>query len=455
MTRNQRILKIAFVALIALAVVWRLYVAIRYQSRAWIDEMWVVLCPAYKLLTGAGEVKGDWAYDIRSYLPPSLVFLYLKALDLIGVRDGRVALAAVRVAITLVTAGSFLIFIRHLAHANKLKWAPVLPALALFFVPEFVHYGATADLSVLGLPILLLGLTAGHTWLGFVLLCLSALIRFQYGVFPALLLVWFLARREHRLALRLAAVGALALVFEVAFNSYMYGRAVFPLLSYLRANTVGGMASSFGEAPFYLAFEILWRFMTEPVFALVVFMCVFSVKRLPFLTISSLVFFLLHMFVGHKEYRFFYGPAVLLTAVSAASFQKWVELNPARVRFAVLWIVAFAAFAGWRAEKKVRWADYEIPSRLETLAGAQSDIRGLISFGWSGVYAGCNYTLYRPLPSIHVSGPGELPAYKLKAHDFNYVVAPESQPPCAERVEARGGAGLYRCSEQEILRLIQ
>ena len=452
---KTRLLKIFFSAVVALAVAWRLYVAVRYQSRAWIDEMWVVLCPAYKLLTGVGEVKGDWGYEIRSYLPPSLVFIYLKALELIGVRDGRVALAAVRVAITLTTAFSFLVFIRHLATRLKLKWLPVLPALALFAVPEFVHYGSTADLSVLGLPVLLLGLALGETWLGFSFLCLSALIRFQYGVFPAFLLISFLMRREYRLAARLSALGAFAIVFEVAFNSAMYGHAVFPLLNYLRLNTVGGMAASFGEAPFYLAFEILWRFMTEPVFVLAVLMIPFSVRRLPFLTVASLAFFLMHMFVGHKEYRFFYGPAVLLAAIAAACFQKWVETNPARLRFAALWILFFVSFAAWRTEKKVRWADYEIPSKLETLAGAQPDARGLISFGWSGVYAGCNYTFYRPLPSINVSSPGELPAYKLNAHDFNYVVAPESQPPCAERVHAQGGAGLYRCSEEEVLRLLK
>ena len=74
-----------FFTIIAIGTLFRIFTAITFQSCAWIDEMWVVLSPAYKLAFGAGELKGDWVNGIRSWLPPSLLAVQLRFLDLLGV----------------------------------------------------------------------------------------------------------------------------------------------------------------------------------------------------------------------------------------------------------------------------------------------------------------------------------------------------------------------------------
>lgn len=469
----SKAISLIFWLLLFLGIGFRVYAALKFQTRAWIDEIWVVLNPGYKLFSGMRAAIDDPLRNevgIRSWIPPFLLCGYLKILSALNIRSGAIVLPAVRSAMAMLSAAGILSFCALLRRKLQLKFLPALPLLVLLFTPELVHYGAVADLAVIGTPFLLLGLTLIFwaeervepsllTWIGAMCLTFSALIRFQFGVFPVLVLGWLFYERRKSRALLLAVTGVAMLALDFMLHTLIYGYPILPLLNYFKANAMG-LAASYGVTPFYFGFELLWRFMTEPVFLLTCLSAPLAFKRLRFLAVASAIFFSIHCFIGHKEYRFFYPSAVLFAGISSAVFQKWLEDRQAqspRRAFGLLacFLVAFLSVSIWRAEKKVGWHDFEYPGRLETLAGTQPDIRGLIVYGWSGIYHGGNYTFHQPLPYIFAQSRQELIQKKLSAEDYNFVIAREGErSPCSQLILSEGGASLYRCNVDEIQRLL-
>lgn len=462
-----------WITAIAIAVGLALHVgvAFRFQTRAWIDEIWVVCDPAFRLWSRplvwpVGQVSWNLVESgMRSWIAPSFLFLLLKMISFLGITRGSYVLAVVRIVIALVTFAAKVVFAFKLKSELNLKSPPLLALLVLIFTPEFIHYSGTADLSVLGLPVLLLGLSlipwretrqngqffddqpTPPAQVGGFLLCLASLIRFQYGVFPAVWLAWLAYRKKWRYARELVATGIGVLCATIAFDSLATGQPTFALFSYFYKNTAGGMAAGYGVTPFYYGFELLWRFITEPTFLAFIVTATIAARRIPFLFFSTLIFFAIHCFVGHKEYRFFYGVGILLAAQAGACLQLCLQ------EYSGVFLVFFAAGALWRAEKKVSWAEFEIPSRLETLAGEQPDIKGLIVSGWNGVHTGGLYTFHKDLPYVFSPNRARIKelAYGTSPRKFNYVIVRTDEPaPCKESVVRLDEAALFRCTETEI-----
>ncbi len=456
----------AFWLISSLGILIRCVVAIAFPTRAWIDEIWVVLDPAFRLLTGVGPVERDWAWQVRDHIPPTLLFLYFNFLQLLGISDGLFIQASVRFFISLATGISILFFLLMLARIFKLKNLPWISALVCFFIPDFVHYAATADLSVLGIPPLLVGLTllfwsaeelvpTFKTRLGSVLIVFASLIRFQFGIFPAVLFFGFLATKKFKISLELAAIGVGFILLDIVFNSLMYGNFVFPMINYFLVNTTGGVASRYGVTPFYFAFELLWKFMTEPVFMLSLLFAWFSYKKTPALTISIFLFFLLHALVAHKEYRFFYGAALTMAALGSISFESFLEQGNKKW-FTSTFLVLFLLVGSFRAVKKTDFKAYMIPAKLEALAGRDPSLKGIITFGWGGIYQGCNYTVFKPIPCIFVEQKAHLKSKNIDVEKFSHLVTGSEEPaPCANKLASEYGGTLYQCTKEELAKLLE
>ncbi|MEW6056060.1 MAG: hypothetical protein AB1540_05545 [Bdellovibrionota bacterium] len=451
--------------------------AINFQSRAWIDEIWVVLNPAYQLLTGVGHLSPhDWVVNQqRSWIPPYALFVYLKILGFLGIKNGVDVLAMVRLAITLASAAGFFAFTCLLARRFSLKYPPLAVVVALFFSPQFVHYSTLADLSVLAMPFVLVGLTlifweaqkpkaSPRVVLGCFLLAVGGGgIRFQFGLISLAVWIYLLAIRQFKVAAWLVAAGLAVLVIDFGFSSYIYGEPVLPIYRYAYADLFKGAGNDAGVRPFYYAFEILWRFMMEPAFLIAFLFLPSALMRVPALAIPSFVLALVFTVIGHKEFRYFYGPAVLLSGVGAAAFQKWFEERVKRQAAracVVLVLLSFVFVASWRGVKKVRWGDYEIPSKLETFAGTQRDAKGLLVFGWAGIYTGGHYTFHRSLPYKFIENEGQvrqlLKDGGLSSADFNYLIVPDTHGQvCLDEVKREGGGVLFRCTEVELMHFLE
>lgn len=467
---SKKLAKYLAIGLIVAGVAWRLSIAWRFQSRAWIDEVWVLLNPAYYLLTGVGYLNPqDWGAPsprgIRTWLPPGLLFFYLKTLSALGIDKGTIVLPLVRVTIAALSAASVILYARTLGQAMRLKLAPVLPLAVLLFTPQLVHYGAVHELSVVGFPALAIALallrggdepvSPARFRVGAAFFSLSCLIRFQYALFAFVFVGWLIFRKRHRQALEFVGIALLFIAADTALNSWMFQRPILPAINFFLGNAIYGMGNDAGVMPLGAGFEFLWRYITEPVFALVFITLWISFKRARFLTLAAMTFYAIHVYLSHKEFRYFYAPAVLLAGLAASSLQAWVEDNwkrfGAKAALAAF-CVLFAGFASWRGLKKTDWTDYEVPSRLETLAGIQPDVKGLFVYGWGGgIYCGGQYSFHRPLPYHCGMYSSFLREMKANPDDFNYLVTESSKPaPCAEVVARHGGGTLYRCTPTEV-----
>lgn len=456
----------AFWVVSIMGTIVRCVVAVIFPTRAWIDEIWVVYDPAYRMLTGVGPVERDWFWKVRDHIPPSIVYVYLKFLNILGINDGLFVQASIRFWIALFTSLSIIAFLILLARIFKLNKLPWLAAIVCFFIPDLIHYSATADLSVLGIPPLLFGLTLlfwdiedGDTdWktrLGSALIVFSVLIRFQFGIFPAVIVIGLLLKQKFKPALELFLIGLLFIILDIVFNTMMYGQLVFPLINYFLVNTTGGVAASYGVTPFYFAFELLWKFMTEPVFLVSVLFSIYCFKKTPVLTSAIFLFYIFHVFIGHKEYRFFYGAALTISALGSVGFESWIEASKKKF-FIPIFLILFFAVAGFRAMKKTDFKAYMIPHKLEALAGREPDLKGIITYGWGGIYQGCNYTVFKPIPCVFAENKDQLKTKSIDASQFTHVITGSAEPaPCINQLHSEGGGTLYKCTPEEIQSLVK
>jgi hypothetical protein len=436
-------------ALLAAGWTVRLAYAACFSGRVWIDELWVVQEPAFRLLTGQGFLNPmDWAQRIRSWLPAFLIVIPLKLGGPVLVRV--LIMAANTVAVLRLTAAAGL--------RLHVRGAPWLALACGLFTPELLHFGSSCDLSVLAFPFLVEGLVRWHhaPRLAALWLAAAVLVRNQYVMVPAALFIHSLAIRRREGVKALAGAAFLAFAVDASLNSLLYGFEVYPFLNYARVN-LSGQANQFGTTPFYQGFEILWRFMTEPLFA------AFALLGLPLLWKREPTWFwawialaALHFAAPHKEYRFFYGPALLAAVWGGAALQVWLQNLPKKRQWLqIVAVVLVVAVGGWRATKKVAWAQFEGPLRMTASAGRQQSVRGLIVYGWGGIQNGGHYTFQQALPYEYAESLVALRERKLDPALYSHLVLPTNIiSPCADWIESYSGAALYRCTTEELRGLL-
>ena len=132
---RARFFQILGIFILMVGISLRVYAALNFQSRAWVDEIWVVFDLAYKLFSGAPAVIHTGIDDgIRSWVPPLLVAGYLRTLSFFGIESGITVLPIVRLTITMVSAVSFVVYAFLLQKKFQLRFFPVLPIFVLFLI---------------------------------------------------------------------------------------------------------------------------------------------------------------------------------------------------------------------------------------------------------------------------------------------------------------------------------
>lgn len=465
------------------AIVIRFYYAWQFQSRIWIDELWVVQNPAFRLLTGVGDLTSlDWGDEIRTWLPPSILFLFLKLLQILGIQKGTLVLPLVRASIGAATLSGIYALLALLFRVFRGKI--VLATIALLFAPELIRFSASCDLSILAFPFLAWGLyfyfdLTSQTFrkrirlLGVFFIGISVFIRMQLASVWLVLLYDSLREKKPKSFHLFFTGSVLAAILDLGLNRILYQHWTIPILKYFYVNTAEHLASSFGTTPFYAAFEIMWKMLTEPVFfisfgTVLALAALFLVDRLRnktqffkeanprTLVLAAAILVFSHVIIPHKEFRFFYIPAIFLSAVGLSVFELWVSKMKYNSVFLALFLILFSGTATWRAHSKVDWKVFEVPTSLETLAGAQTDIQGLIVYGWGGIHSGGAYTFYRTLPYVFSEDLRQLRQRSVDPKLYNYLIAPQSEPRwCADVIAEKDGAALYKCGAQELVPLLQ
>lgn len=484
-------------AIFVLAISQRTYLAFNHVGRVWIDEVWVVLNPAYWLVSGAGFMNPvDWfSPGIRSWLPPLLVAGYFRFCHFLGIDQPWFVFSFLSLIVSFINfaATSYLILVisglRNWAYSST-----VFALIAALFAPEVVRHSLSVDLSVMAWPFLSIGIAhlsralvawqynPRADWLpylltkGLVLVVLAALIRYQLLIVPCFILLTFMLAGHWRYFLLTTAVIFFGLLSDGLLNTLFYGYWKLPIFVYYWSNTAGGMAASYGVSPWYHGVEILWRFCTEPTFALALFAmaAIFKTNRVSKARLFDRSLFsfdhfilgllacltLSHLVVGHKEFRFFYTQSILMGLASGMGFEmvrsmlhKVISNQNRHWAFAAILVLVF--FQVWRGAYKVDWATFDMPANMVYQASTQKDLDGLLVFGWGGIKNPSQSGFYSAKPFWYFESSDQIKNAKL---DFNeikrisHVLAPSHEPaPCGALVKELQDARLYRCRTKEIM----
>ncbi len=233
------------------------------------------------------------------------------------------------------------------AGATAGRWAAWLVATH----PLLLLVGSKALLESLSLPPLLAGfalvmaapLATGRERAlfalgGGVFLALSAMVRFQNGLFFLALLAVVLARRSWRiLSPYLIAGGLVVLVAQGMLDLLTRGRFLCTPLSYLRYNLSQG--HTYGTSPWYTYIPVLLALTLPPVTVFVLPVLWRGATQLTPVLAGVVTFLVAHSLAPHKEERFLIPVLPLLLALFAvglATPNVWPRLYSVRFRSGLL-----------------------------------------------------------------------------------------------------------------------
>ncbi len=125
-----------------------------------------------------------------------------------------------------------------------------------------------------------------------------------------------------------------------------YGNWVFTPYRYFKINLVDGVAATFNPYPWYQYF--IWIVQLNPLISLPLFagFCVYLIKlKKDALGWFCFAFFVLHLFITNKEYRFFFPILNFVPFMAAIAFQKYGKRLASRGLLALFVLVNLIGFA--------------------------------------------------------------------------------------------------------------
>ena len=343
-------------ALIALA----LYVIAAIFTEGWYayDEHWQIIEFASEILGRARPADMAWEFAARAR--PSLQpFLYagIERVLLDGGLSNPFTLATIfrlvsALAAWVGTVAMALAAARWFPASPVRRW--VLPALALAWFGPYLHARTSSENAaetafLLGFAILALSLAsidgeraASRRRLPLspalgagMLFGLAFEFRYQVGLMVAGACLWCaLIGRVQLRGLGLMVAGmVVAIAIGTLADRFFYGEWTFAPWNYFRVNIVEHKASSYGTAPWWAYLPLMFERIGPPLSLLVVPAVFFAWVRRPrsLVTWSMVPFLVVHMILGHKEFRFLYPLATLSILVAVRS------VDDARLMWPELW----------------------------------------------------------------------------------------------------------------------
>lgn len=412
----------------------------------WPDEIFQSLEPAHRLAFGYGLVAWEFIDGARSWLMPGLFAGLLKLCAAAGLTSPRSYLHVIELGLcatgTATAYGSY-----RLTRALNGSYPAALFATALFSFGALELYFAPRALSE---TLSALPLTFGfawslpeHTsarrrWAGTALLGLATWLRLQNGVFCAVLLATWAARRDRKAFLEGTLVFCLCALAMGALDRWTWGAWFHSAQVYLRFNLIEGRASDWGTSPgVYYLHRLVTSMPTEA--PLLLGLPWLASRRAPPLFAAAVLGLALHSAVPHKELRFIFPLLPLLGTLAGLGGEELVGWLGRR-RLGRTWMTsttvagyalclasaalfprltfgALGQYGGLR-RKDSAFDDGGTTNRLLLRAHEQPDLCGLKietrHLAWTG---GSTY-LHRPVRIYPSGGPPR------DSGLFNYVIMP-------------------------------
>lgn len=322
----------------------------------------IVEFASYKMgITQLSQLPWEYEAHIRSAFQPALCYGLFNTFDAIGIHDHYdhlLILKLLSAVFSLLAIGIFYLdnldFIEEKYHkyyiaASFLFWYPYLYA---------VHFSSEAwsgDLILIAIANLLLIFQNNDpnkknlkfAGIG-VILGLAFLCRYQTAILTAGLVIWLLAiRKENWKAVASLLLGGIAVMaMGVLIDRWFYGMWVYTPWGYIDSAFLH-KHSDFGGSPFFM--YLLWMFITlsPPIglMAIVTLGLLFFKQPKSIYTFTLLPFIVLHFFISHKEFRFFFPVMNFVPIVVFLAVQNYISSRPnikaARIKNTWRTLVAF------------------------------------------------------------------------------------------------------------------
>jgi GPI mannosyltransferase 3 len=448
-TGERRATLAGLALLVLLSVGLRLVPIVVEPSINWWDEVFQSTEQAHRLVYGYGLVPWEFQLGMRSWLLPGLVAGILELARLIG--DGPDVYLPVITAVFGLLASAPVVCCFLWARRWYSLPAAFAGAAIVAIAPELVYFGARAFSETVAAHLLVIACflvipdeatpSRRRLFAAGILLGLVCLLRIHLA--PAVLLValWASPRAWHARLPALVLGGLLAGIFGAALDWATLGYPFASLWRNFLFNVVDGVSTGFGTEPwnYYLLGEAaLWG--SAGLFVLLAIGL--GARRLPMLFAAALVIIAVHSGFAHKEYRFIYPAAVLMTVLAGLGIAQLVEWatawlarqgirQPAAATICALLLTGYSSllmFRVWNGETMVH-----LRSRVHDNLLAAAYVRhlppfcGLGLWGEKGLdwarYGGYTY-LHRPVPIYWPEDDAELAATATAFDTLLYTAPP-------------------------------
>lgn len=325
-----------------IAAIW--YIVTAYYSIGYFqsDEHYQIIEFA-RLIEGSNSAEDlSWEYvaQIRPALQPTICYLIFQCCDAFSISDPYNKAFVLRLITALISVLSIAFFANSCRHLISTKyWKPFLViSYFLWFLP-FINVRFSSEIwsglaLITGLSLIIRNKKNTQTYLiAGALFGFSFLFRYQVAFAVFGLLLWLLfIRKEQASKLVLIAISGLVIVgLGVGIDTWFYGEPVLTSWNYLDTNIFDGKAPEFGTHLWYYYFYLILRYSFYPIGLLILsafFILIYKKPKNIFLWII-LPFFLVHMFIPHKEFRFLFPIINIIPIVIILAYQEinWAGLS--------------------------------------------------------------------------------------------------------------------------------
>jgi hypothetical protein len=424
--------------ILLIAVAMRVYAVLAWPSLLHPDENFQSLEQAHRLAFGYGVTPWEFHDGVRSLLIPWLLSRLFALLALFSAAPASYLLAAhlLLAALSLLTVVAA--YGAGQQHSARHALIAGLVAATWFQIVNFADRSLSeaiaanfliAAVALAGVP------PARYSWRRLLWLgaCLAMCVAIRTDLAPGALVVacWAggLRVRQHWLPMLLGAVPVL-LIFGIC-DWLTWGRPFHSYYALFDADLLHGVLAGQGTQPFsWLYIDLAARWGGAGL--LLLGLLLLSLRRYPLWVLTAAAVFLIHSFIGHKEYRYVY-PAVacLLIAAAMASVDLMEAMRQAwaggRER---TWTAALAS--GWLALSALLaiqpanagdWTARADHIRLSFWLYGQPQLCGLMLYDYAWFNTGGYAYLHRRVPMYE--WPDHSPAGQRRALDdgaANYIL---------------------------------
>lgn len=321
------------------ALILRLITAIQHIDMIYPDEHFQVLEPANWVVNGVGWKSWEWYHGIRSWFTPSLYIPILYFLKIFGITAGSTPIIVCKIFTSLFSVFAIYSFYKFLNTYIKSFWTVTLFTIIYSLSPSMIVFGVSTFSDQWSLimfwaflPFVLNTILHSEEKLKFILagiaIGITFLIRIQMAIWFAglFLTVLFYGNKSQKSNLLYLSTGyLLAVIFQGFLDLFTWGSFLHSTISNVKMNIFQGVAEMNGTSPWYFYFINLFA-QFKPIIASI--LCLTSIyaiynfkNNLSFekklILFPSLLYVLIHIIIGHKEWRFILPMVPVLFYLSA------------------------------------------------------------------------------------------------------------------------------------------